>query len=151
MQAIDVLTPKKIEELQSVFKELDTDNTGKLEIQLVEKGLRTAGANPTQDEVKDILEDISGSNTISFNTFAYIYFHVTRGHSVQEDLIDSFRALDSNGMGKIKYDVFIKTVDTLHRPLSENEISNLSNKLHVDNGYIDYTEAVKLLTGAWDE
>lgn len=151
MEAVDVLTPKKIEELRKCFNDNDTDSTGQLEIQLIEQTLKAAGANPTKDEVQDILYDVSGSNTISFNTFCYIYFHLTRGHSVPEDLISSFRALDLSGDGKIKYDLFMKTIDSMARPLSDKEKLNITKHLKQDNGFVDYAEGVKLLTGYWEE
>lgn len=145
MSAREIMTKEYIERLRSVFENFDDDNDGEVEIVILERALRAFGLNPTKDEMSDILSDCSRFNTINFNTFAYIVYHLVRATSTEKELINAFRLFDSDGVGKIKIELAKNILLNINRPFNEKHIEDIMKRLENDNRFIDYKELVRLL------
>ena len=132
-----------IEKARQTFRDFDDENKGEFEIQMIENAIRSFGLNPSKDEINDIQSDISGSNTINLNTFCYILFRLKRRRTPEDDLINAFRLLDKDCTGMIQLPVFLKALDTMQRPLTDDEKDKLMSNLVLDNGFVDYVLATK--------
>lgn len=146
MEAIDIMTPEKIKEIKSYFQDFDDDEDGEIEVQCVESALRSYGLNPTAEQMQDILADVSHSNAVNFNTFCYIVYRLSRLFTVEENLIRAFKLLDKDCTGKIPLNVFVKSLGSMKQPLTEDQKKEVLAKLPVDNGFVDYTLGVQIMT-----
>jgi len=133
-------SPQNLQKMRNSFDEFDDDADGEIETQMLEKAIRAYGLNPTSEDIADILSDVSGSNTVSFNTFVFLVYHIGRCSNSLKELIAAFQLFDKDGTGKIPLTVAKDILLKLKRPFTDQQMENLLKTLHVDNGYIDYAE-----------
>lgn len=141
----EFMTPEMVEKLQSAFVDFDDDGDGEVETQMLERALRAYGVNPTAQEMADILSDVSRYNTVDFNTFAYIIYHISRSSNTEDDLVEAFRLFDKDGMGKIKASQIKEILLHINRPFTDEQLDEITAGLQNDNGFVDYRELTKLL------
>lgn len=145
MDYTSVMNVDDIEKARIIFRDFDDENKGEIQIQLIESAIRAYGLNPTKEDINDIQSDISGSNVFNLNTFCYILFRIKRKSNVEVDIISDFRLLDKDCTGMIKLPIFLKALETMHRPLTDEEKERLMSNLVLDNGFVDYELATKQL------
>ena len=76
------ITVKKIlteDKLKAIFKQFDTDGTGKITATNIAEAMKKLGQTVTGAEVRDIMSkhDIKKDGFISFDEFRQIFFNVT--------------------------------------------------------------------------
>ena len=132
-----------LNKLRDAFDEFDDDNDGEIDSQMLERAIRTYGLNPLPEEMKEILNDLGQNNIVSFNTFVYFVYHLSRASNPEKELFKAFQLLDRDGTGKIPIDLAQKTLQSIQKPLTEIQLEMLINDIDVDNGFIDYGQLVK--------
>jgi len=137
------MTPDKIDQIRSAFDEFDDDNDGEIEVQMLERALRSYGLIPSPEEIEQISEDLNQSPTVSFNTFAFLVFRMSKSTNPEKELLASFRLFDRDGTGKIPYQLTRSVLTNLKRPLTEVQLETLLGNIEIDNGFIDYRVLVK--------
>lgn len=65
-----------------MFKMIDTDNSGNITLEELQKGLEKVGANLMESEISDLLESVSAQNNFQFNIFIS-NFYKNISHTVQ--------------------------------------------------------------------
>ena len=146
MDKYKILTSEKLAELKSYFDNADDDMDGIIDLSDLGDSLRAFGLNPTKEDIEDIFSDCSGSNDVNFQTFAYVAFRLMRNNSVKDNLLAAFRLFDKNGSGCIETDKLVKIFNSIDKPLTDDQIERLLSKLYIDNGFINYEEAINTWT-----
>ena len=138
-------TKEQLERYKASFQEFDDDADGFLEVSMVERALRSIGLNPTEEEMNDIMEDISSSNRVSLNTYLYIAHRVGCYSNSEKELIKAFTLFDKEGTGKIHKSVVREVMSKIKRPLTDGQFDKLFSSLKNDNGFVDIKELAKAL------
>ncbi|PRP85287.1 hypothetical protein PROFUN_06889 [Planoprotostelium fungivorum] len=141
-------TTENIEECFNIF---DARKQGYLEKEQLGTVLRALGKNPTEKELKEILEDV-GSDKLDLNRVKTIY--KTKKMSTPQDqdqpMRNAFKALDSNNNGKISEPELRQILGNLGDALSSQEVNALLREAKVDsNGGVDYNEFVSMLVSSY--
>ena len=146
MSIREFVTPQILQKMKDSFDDFDDDNDGEIETQMLERAIRSFGLNPSNDEISDVLSDVSNSNTVNFNTYAYIIYHMARSRDTEKELISAFQLFDKDGTGKIPLSLVRDILTKIKRPFTESQLETILKSLHNDNGYIDYSELASLMT-----
>lgn len=137
--------------LEEAFNLCDHDKNGTIcssEIGLV---LRALGFNPTEREVKDIVDEIdkNKSGRIEYNEFRDYYLKYKNKHknkNMKEEIMCAFKFFDKNGNGYIE----AKEIKEILRKLGDNttdeQIKQMIEVADVDkDGQINYAEFVEFM------
>mmetsp|Transcript_26645 Transcript_26645/g.37508 ORF Transcript_26645/g.37508 Transcript_26645/m.37508 type:complete len:152 (-) Transcript_26645:82-537(-) len=141
-------TPEQIEECFNIF---DAKKQGFLEPDQLGTVLRALGKNPTQKELKEILDEI-GKDKIDVNKVKSIYRTKKLASPFDQDkpMRDAFKALDKEGNGKILEAELRQILGHLGDSLTNQEVNAVMREVKVDaNGYVDYNEFVSMLVNAY--
>ncbi|XP_044472739.1 calcium-dependent protein kinase 2-like isoform X2 [Mangifera indica] len=140
------LSNDEIQGFKSMFKNLDTDNSGTITYDELKEGLARLGSKLTEDEVKQLMEaaDVDGDGTIDYIEFITATMH---RHRLERDehLYKAFQHFDKDNSGFI-------TVDELESAMKEYgmgddaTIKEIISEVDTDNdGRINYDEFVAMM------
>lgn len=133
---MDSLSQEQIEYLKDVFQVLDKNHNEKIEMNELADGLRALGMNPTNAEVRDLMNsyDISGDEALSFNEFVGAYVEISgKGQKKRQELENLFNELDINKDGKISREELKEFLTKGGEPFDEYEIEQVFREFDVDN------------------
>eukprot|EP01117_Protostelium_nocturnum_P002312 TRINITY_DN12976_c0_g1_i1.p1 TRINITY_DN12976_c0_g1~~TRINITY_DN12976_c0_g1_i1.p1 ORF type:complete len:152 (+),score=61.63 TRINITY_DN12976_c0_g1_i1:84-539(+) len=141
-------TTENIEECFNVF---DARKQGYLEKEQLGTVLRALGKNPTEKELKEILDDV-GSEKLDLARVKNIY--KTKKMQTPQDqdqpMRNAFKALDKDNNGKIAEFELRQILGNLGDALTNQEVNALLREAKVDaNGGVDYNEFVSMLVNSY--
>lgn len=142
---MSLISAEQLEKYTASFKEFDDDNDGFIETSMIERALRSIGLNPSNDEMNDIMQDVSSSNKVSFNGYMYIAYHVGCYSDTEKQLIKAFTLFDKDGTGKVHKTVVRDVLSRIRKPLTEGQFEKLFSTLKVDNGFVSIKQLAKAL------
>jgi calmodulin len=125
---MDHLTEEQQQEVEDVFKIIDENNNGTIDIEELGKGLRCLGLNPTNSDLKNLLEQFDKNNdkVLNLDEFSSLYVKYTQTFSsVEDDLAEEFKKLDVNGDGFIDVEELKKVLTFGDEKLSEEEVADV--------------------------
>jgi len=138
--------------IEDVFKFFDKDGSGSIDKAELTKGLQALGSNPTEADIKALMEDADSKATpngrIEFTEFAEIVeTHRKSKEEEKEALLQAFGIFDKNGDGTINKEELRQALTTLgFGKLSNDEVEELFSEADADeNGYIDFNELVRVM------
>ncbi|KFK30978.1 hypothetical protein AALP_AA6G052800 [Arabis alpina] len=135
------LSEEEINDLKTIFQNIDTDKSGSITYEELIAGLNRFGSKISETEAKQLMEsaDVDGNGTIDYNEFitATIQRH---GLVREESLRKAFRCLDKDGsqyITKDELDIALK-----ERGMEDDAcIEKLISEVDTDNdGKINYEE-----------
>jgi len=139
------LTESNVKELSNMFKSLDKDGNGSINICEFEKGFKkfceTKIVKITDEEHKQFFDaiDLDNSGTITYNEFIAATFEKKK-QKTKEQVYQALKAFDTDKDGDINFEEFKKII-TAH---SEEEVKELKSLFDVidknGDGRIDFTE-----------
>ena len=91
-----VLTSHEVQEAMQIFKELDLDGDGKLDVDEVKEGLSKINLSLPELDMLFAKMDLDGSGTISYSEFLASAIDVSK-ELTKENLENAFKMLDKNG------------------------------------------------------
>ena len=97
-KTIEPVTETMIAEMEEIFKLFDKDNDGLVANTEFGTMIRALNMNPSEEEVKKLVEDADPEHTGSFSRDAFFTVATKRGkdNDTYEDLIEAFRTLVTN-------------------------------------------------------
>ena len=102
--------------------------------------MRDLGQNPTEAELKDMINEIDadGNGTIDFPEFL--------SFMAEEELIKAFKVFDRDGNGQISAAELRLVMNNLGEKLTDEEVDELIREADVDgDGHINYEEFVRIM------
>ncbi|KAF9163353.1 hypothetical protein DFQ26_002673 [Actinomortierella ambigua] len=122
------------------FSLFDRKGAGKIDTANLGDLLRALGQNPTQAQVRELVEQ-AGASTLDFDQFLKILLRADgfKPAGTQQEFINGFKVFDKDGNGLISVAELRYVLTNLGEKLSEEEVDELMKGIQVDNnGKINY-------------
>ncbi|XP_066110170.1 calcium-binding protein 2 isoform X1 [Saccopteryx bilineata] len=145
------LRPEEIEELQIAFQEFDRDRDGYIGYQELGACMRTLGYMPTEMELIEISQQISGGK-VDFEDFLELMGPKLLAETADmigvRELRDAFREFDTNGDGCISLTELRAALKVLlGERLSQREVDEILHDIDLNgDGLIDFEEFVRMMS-----
>ena len=140
-------TEREMEDLQDSFSLYDKVGDGKIDIADLGDALRGLGENPTENEIKKVVSELSpnGNARISFSEFLPVLqaMHQKSRKIGHDDFIDSLKVFDNDGSGAINSGELRHVLTSLGERLRDEEVDMLIQGLEDNSGQIYYEDFVK--------
>ncbi|XP_053643044.1 calmodulin-like [Cherax quadricarinatus] len=138
------LTPAQISEAKECFAIYGKD--GRLPIQDLGNALRSLAINPSNAEIKNLIQEIGSPSSINFDTFMSL---LSRDFTVEtaEELREAFGVFDKDGNGYISASELKHVLMTMGEKLSQDEVDIMIREADIDGeGHIHYEQFVHLMS-----
>ncbi|XP_074370730.1 calcium-dependent protein kinase 20-like isoform X1 [Apium graveolens] len=139
------LSEDEIAGLKQMFKMIDTDNSGHITLEELQKGLEKVGANLMESEISDLLEsaDLDNSGTIDYTEFVAAMLHLNKAQK-EDHMFAAFTYFDKDGSGYITADELQHACEQFG--LGSDQLEVIMHEVDKDNdGRIDYSEFVAMM------
>jgi len=138
------------EQIEECFKVMDKEKKGFLTKEQIPLCIRALGKNPTEKELKALMNDVKDKADISeFKSL----FRNCKGKSPQDqdrEMRNAFQALDPNNSGFVNEPELRQILGNLGDALTSQEVNALMRDAKADErGLIDYNEFVSLLVNSY--
>lgn len=110
------------------------------------EALRALGLNPTEGEIRSLLNDMNRVERISIQQFQVIFERLHRQREAPvpaEEFIDGLRVFDKDGNGLIPATELRHLLTTLGERLTDDEVEQLISEFEDKNGMIVYEDFIK--------
>ncbi|KAK3088113.1 hypothetical protein FSP39_014878 [Pinctada imbricata] len=128
-------------EIQRSFRVLDVDKNGQISVAEVVNGVRVLGMNPTEQEAKELIKEIStsGNGYIEYHEYEKLMVQQLKQKEREQELfLDAFKKFDKDGNGFIDYNE-LKTVLTQNGTMSDEDVQDFFKEADINNdGKINY-------------
>merc|ERR1712050_761583 len=146
------LAADEIKCLKVCFDLFDTKKVEFLSADDLGEIMRAMGFRPTEDELKDLLQEIDedGSGEIEFGEFcqlcATFLVEYPDMETTKRELKDAFRIYDKEGNGFITTEALRGLIGELLAPLTEEELDGILDELDEDgSGTMDFDEFCEMM------
>ena len=139
---------KKKNEYLEAFKIFDKNNDGLITQDELKQLLNNIGQKPSDSEIQDMINeiDIDGDGKINFDNFITLMEKKLRDHDNEEELIETFKVFDKDGIGFITYNNLKDVVHSLGLNYSDDEIMEMIKECDLDKDMmINYDEFTKMV------
>ena len=136
-----------VAEFQETFMLFDTKGDGMIPSHQVGDVLRALGQNPTESEVKRLVQNQLNEGRISFETFLPILQAVTSKpiKDTVDDFVEGLRHFDKDGNGFISSAELRHMLTSLGEKMSEEDVEALIHGQEDSSGNINYEEFIKMV------
>ncbi|KAJ8035601.1 Myosin light polypeptide 6 [Holothuria leucospilota] len=142
-------TDDDLSEYRDAFSLFDKKGDNKVELTQVGDIIRALGLNPTEAELKRILQTFPSSDDevrrVSFDEFWPVFTSLQKKkvEGSFEDFTEGLRVFDKDGSGTINSAELRHVLCTLGERLTEDEVDMLIQGLEDSQGQVNYEEFVK--------
>ena len=130
------------------FNMFDTNHDGTINSQKIGELMRKLGKNPTDLELKQIIENIAkpGLKQIGFDDFVDLMEQKNKESDPEIEIINAFQIFDTDNNGLISKENLFHIIRTFGETLTDEEIQEIIAEADVDgDGYINYEEFVRMM------
>ena len=130
------------------FNMFDTNHDGTINSQKIGELMRKLGKNPTDLELKQIIENIAkpGLKQIGFDDFVDLMEQKNKESDPEIEIINTFQIFDTDNNGLISKENLFHIIRTFGETLTDEEIQEIITEADVDgDGYINYEEFVRMM------
>ena len=143
----EISSQKKNEYLET-FKIFDKNNDGQITQDELKQLLNNIGQKPSDSEIQDMINeiDIDGDGKINFDNFITLMEKKLRDHDNEEELIETFKVFDKDGIGFITFNNLKDVIKNLGLNYSDDEIMEMIKECDLDKDMmINYDEFTKMV------
>ncbi|XP_045187014.1 neo-calmodulin-like isoform X2 [Mercenaria mercenaria] len=136
--------------MRDVFRTLDEDGSGSLEVTELETAMKSMGVDCSQKDMDNLIKqmDADGNGSVDFFEFCGMVSEKMKVYDPEKELREAFAVFDINGDGKVSVDEIQSVVDSLGGKMSKEEIDSMLTEADENSdGYLDYEEFVKIWMG----
>ncbi|XP_057662565.1 neo-calmodulin-like [Diorhabda carinulata] len=137
-----------IDEFKEAFTFFDKNLTGTITTDKIGEVMRALGQNPTEKELKDIIQEVDGNNkgTISFDVFIDMMKCKLFTKDMAEELRESFRFFDENNTGLLDIHLLHTVLTTEGDTIEDYQFEDfLKDNEITDNDEINYENFVTFI------
>lgn len=140
-------TKDQLEEFHEAFNLFDDTGDGKIHFKQIGECLRTLGLNPTETDIKKVIEQFKDNDRISFETFLPVYEALSKKKSkcTSEEFVEELKQFDRDGSGCIGFVELKHHLMSMGDKLTEEEADQLLIGLEDAEGKINCEEFVRLV------
>eukprot|EP00475_Leptophrys_vorax_P012982 TRINITY_DN1935_c0_g1_i1.p2 TRINITY_DN1935_c0_g1~~TRINITY_DN1935_c0_g1_i1.p2 ORF type:complete len:148 (+),score=50.35 TRINITY_DN1935_c0_g1_i1:107-550(+) len=142
------LTEDQLAEYKEAFSLFDTDGSGQIDQQELEKLFQRLGKAPSKEQLKAMIAkaDIDGDGQISFEEFCRMMSKKDKFVTFETELKEAFSVFDKDGNGSISAQELLKVMTELGEKISLEEIDLMINEADLDgDGQMDFNEFVRIM------
>ena len=134
----EISSQKKNEYLEA-FKIFDRNNDGQITQDELKLLLNNIGQKPSDSEIQDMINeiDIDGDGKINFDNFITLMEKKLRDHDDEEELIETFKVFDKDGIGFITYNNLKDVIKSLGLNYTDDEIMEMIKECDLDKDMND--------------
>jgi len=140
------LTEEQVADCKDAFNLYDRKSTGMVPSSVLGDLLRAVGQNPTQAEVKEIIDGLGGpAKDVSYESFLKVVARPDGFKSAgsAQEFIQGFQVFDKEGNGYISTGELRYVLTSLGEKLTNEEVDELLKGIDVDKkGQINYVDFV---------
>ena len=136
------------QDYMDAFNMFDTNHDGTITPQKIGELMRKLGQIPTEKDLICMIENVTkpGSKKIGFDEFVDMMEKKNNEEDTEVEIIDAFRAFDTESNGLISVVKLEHIIRTLGETLTDKEIEEIISEADVDgDGYINYEEFVRMM------
>merc|ERR1712168_625375 len=143
-------TEDQVEDFKEVFQLFDTKGDGLIQVSQVGEVLRALGQNPTEGEVRKLVQSSQTGgpdSRLTFETFLPLLQTVS-GRKITDtvdDFVEGLRHFDKEGNGRISAVELRHLLTGLGEKMNEEDVEQLINGKEDAQGNINYEEFVKMV------
>jgi calmodulin len=144
----DEISSQKKNEYLETFKIFDKNNDGQITQDELKQLLNNIGQKPSDSEIQDMINeiDIDGDGKINFDNFITLMEKKLRDHDNEEELIETFKVFDKDGIGFITFNNLKDVIKNLGLNYSDDEIMEMIKECDLDKDMmINYDEFTKMV------
>lgn len=140
----------QVSEFQDAFLLFDTRGDGMIQVGQVGDVLRALGQNPTESEVKRLVQSTCQNkpeSRVPFDVFLPMMQAVSSKKITDtvEDFVEGLRHFDKDGNGRISAAELRHLLTSLGEKMSEEEVEQLIHGQEDSQGNINYEDFVKMV------
>jgi len=136
--------------IEECFSSFDKKGQGFLEKEQIGMVIRALGKNPTEKELKAIIDELGGQKFDIARLKTVLKNSKIRGpQEMEKDVRDAFRALDKDSKGTVAEAELRLILGSLGDALTTQEVNALLANFKSDDGNLDYTEFVNQIINAY--
>lgn len=142
------LTDEQLAEIKEAFDLYDKNQQGKISVDMIGTVIRSVGRNPTQQEVKEMIEDADPEKTgfVTYEQFLKLVKRAPTRAELEEEVQEAFKVFDKDNKGLIPLAELRHVLTTLGEKLTTDEVDEVLKDAKVDkDGNINYITFVKML------
>lgn len=143
------LTEEQIFEFKEAFSLYDKDGQETITTKDFGTVLRALGENPTEAELRVMMQEVDPQNSGVINFPAYLAVMAKKVKEVdsEEEIYEAFQIFDKDGNGLIPTSEFRHIITNLGEKLSDQQIDTMLREADPRNsGYVDYNQFIKSMT-----
>jgi len=138
-----LLTKEETENFREAFMLFDKDRGGDISIDELGDVMRSLGQRPTEEELRDIINEVDRDNTgtIDFNEFLTLMAPRDAHHDMDAELRQAFEVFDKDKTGSIDAKELRQVMKAIGENLTDEQIDDMIREADKDgNGTIDFEE-----------
>ncbi|MCO5547017.1 hypothetical protein L7F22_000457 [Adiantum nelumboides] len=143
----DSLSEEEIMGLKNIFREMDTDNNGKITLDELKQGLAKQGSALAEIEIRKLMEtaDVDKSGSIDYMEFITATINMNKMEK-EEHLFAAFQYFDKDNSGFITKEE-LEIALTQHKMMDGDAIEEILKEADTNkDGLIDYQEFAEMMT-----
>ena len=137
---------RDVSNVKDVFLDFDESGNGKIKVDNVSSVIRSLGENPSQADMKIILDSHNIKEQVTFEQFLPMLEQVrsNRCNNTTDDFIEWFSHISvGNVDGFISYSELVHLLTNMGEKLTENEVNTVLDGLINEDGNINTEALVK--------
>ena len=142
------LPQKMVQELGDAFFLFDYDNDGKITTREVGAAVRSVGLNPTETELKEMINDVNGiGGLVDMQTLCQIIPQRMKSLTTNaQELKEAFMVFDRQGTGEISVHDMKLSLTTMGERLTDEELDELVREVDQNGeGLVRIDDVVRVL------
>ncbi|XP_072173484.1 myosin-2 essential light chain-like [Diadema setosum] len=141
------VTEEQLSEMQECFSLFDKIGDGKIDTDQLGEVMRANGGNPTQAEVRKLLQEFDSGHRISFEEFLPIMTATIKKkeQGTMDEFVEGLRVFDKDSSGLINSAELRHVMTSLGEKMSDEEVDSLIAGCEDAQGQVNYEEFVKMV------
>ena len=136
---------QKADDTQDIFLLYDQRGDEKIELTQIGDVLRSLGLNPTQKDIKKLVDEFGADRRMSYEEFLPIFRKQkkTNVKGTHEQFAEGFRIYDMDNNGLVSGAEIRYLLTSLGEPLSDSEVELLLDGMKDAYGMVNYEELIR--------
>lgn len=142
------LSEKQLRDAKELFSEFDKEKNGKVESQNLGKMMRALGQNPTESNLKKMIQDVDENKGGKMDLSDFLRFLQQQAaiEPTIEDLREAFKEFDKDHNGFLDRNELKTIMTTFGEKMTDHEAEEMMKEADVNgDGKINYEEFVKVI------
>jgi len=139
------LTETQKSEFKEAFLLWDTNRDGKVNVSELGVMMRSLGANPTEAELRIIIQQIANEGSFDLPSFLQVMTQAQTKIAVEKEILEAFKVFDTTNTGFIPTAELRHVLMILGEKLTDEEMKEMIKEADDGSGRINYRKYTQVL------